>query len=376
MLKKKILHIIPSLIEGGAERLALDICIELGKRDDIEVMLVLLQDKNDYPELSSVANYKVIEARYIPSLTGKPIIEINQLMQFIHEYKPHVIHSHLFEAELVSRLRVVKNIKYFTHCHDNMRQLKKFSLETVKNKTNLTEYYERLLLLSAYKKNNNAFIAISEHTRQYFLQNLPGACRKNIHLLHNAIDYKRFHRAVKHRTGMPLRLINVGSFVTKKNQAFLVDVIDFLVKQNHDVHLTLLGEGELRQSVQNKVTQMGLDSHISLPGNIEDVPAMLKNANLYVHAATYEPFGLALLEAMAAGLPVVTLDGGGNRDIIKQHQNGVMVFEQDSGKFAEAILRIARDENQYQSISKEAIACAATYDIKGYVDRLLKLYQA
>ena len=372
---KRILHIIPSLIEGGAERLALDICIELSKRKNIEVILVLLQPTNDYPELSSQANCKVIEAKYIPSLTGKPLIQINKLTQFIDEFKPHVIHSHLFEAELVSRLRTIKNIRYFTHCHDNMRQLRKFSLQTVKNKTNLTEYYERLLLLNAYKKNNNAFIAISEHTKQYFIQNLPSVCRKNIHLLHNAIDFNRFHRASQPRKGLPLRLINVGSFVSKKNQSFLVDVVECLLKKNLDVHLTMLGEGELRQNVQDKVDRLGLQKFITLHGNTEDVAGMLKSANMYVHSATYEPFGLALIEAMAAGLPVITLDGGGNRDIIEQHKNGMMLFKQDAHEFAQAIHSLAEDENQYRSISNNAIEFARNYDIKNYVDKLLDLYE-
>jgi glycosyltransferase involved in cell wall biosynthesis len=96
---------------------------------------------------------------------------------------------------------------------------------------------------------------------------------------------------------------------------------------------------------------------------------------MYVHSATYEPFGLALIEAMAAGLPVITLDGGGNRDIIEQHKNGMMLFKQDAHEFAQAIHSLAEDENQYRSISNNAIEFARNYDIKNYVDKLLDLYE-
>ena len=94
-----------------------------------------------------------------------------------------------------------------------------------------------------------------------------------------------------------------------------------------------------------------------------------------MHAATYEPFGLVLIEAMAAGLPVVCLDGGGNRDIMEQNKNGIMVHQQDAKVFAEAILHIANNPTIYNEMSAYAAQYAARFDIKPYVDRLLELYR-
>lgn len=374
MATHKILHIIPSLIEGGAERLALDICIELSKRSNIEVAFVALNAKNDYPQLSSQLNYQVIPSKFIPSIKGKPTIETAALMQFIQNFKPDVIHSHLYEAELASRHEVLKGVKYFTHCHDNMKQLKKFSLQVMQSKSAFTDYYERALLLKAYEKCNNSFIAISKHTYDYFIENLPKQFHSRIYLQHNAIHFQRFHAAFSSRKSKPLKLINVGTFVAKKNQAFLVDIVNALVQKKVAAHLTMLGEGALRKNVEQKVNALGLSAHITMPGNVENVPEYLKEANMYVHSATYEPFGLVLIEAMAAGLPVVSLDGGGNRDIIDNGKNGYLISEQNVEKFANTILTLADNENTYEQMSRYSVEFAQKFDIKNYVDKLIELY--
>ena len=370
----RILHIIPSLRKGGAERLALDICIELSKRNGVEVALVALHKENAYQSLSNQINFHVIEAKYIPSLSGKASVKVDALMHFIREFKPDVIHSHLFEAEMASRCKLVDGVKYFTHCHDNMHQLKKFSWKTLFNKKLLTEFYERYLILRQYKKCNNSFVAISTHTQQYFFQNLPKTFQHRIHLQHNAIHFEQFHAVYSPRKTMPLKLINAGSFVAKKNQQFLVDVMLSLVTKAYGVDLILLGDGSLRNSVIDKVKSLGLESKIHLPGNVEDVPTYLSQASIYVHSATYEPFGLVLIEAMAAGLPVVCLDGGGNRDIIEQNKNGIMIYEQNAEAFANAILQIANNEELYRKMSNYAVNFARGFDIKPYVDKLLNLY--
>ena len=78
---------------------------------------------------------------------------------------------------------------------------------------------------------------------------------------------------------------------------------------------------------------------------------------------------------MAAGLPVVTLDGRGNRDLIVQGKNGYMVYEQDAEQFADRILEIWNDQQKYKEMSVFAQEFASQYDIKEYVDKLLILYK-
>jgi len=78
---------------------------------------------------------------------------------------------------------------------------------------------------------------------------------------------------------------------------------------------------------------------------------------------------------MAAGLPVVTLDGKGNRDIIEQGKNGFMIYKQSAELFADKIIELIKNKELYQSMSAYAVEFAKKYDIKEYVDKLIDLYK-
>src|SRR5687767_5381871 len=150
----KILHIIPSLNTGGAERLTLDICRELNAQGH-EVKLVISRDVNDYKLLSKDVDLHYLPAYVRPSVFGTWEKNLEPLNDFIRAFNPDIIHSHLFEAEILSRENIFEGISYFTHCHDNMPQFRNLSLQTVFNKKRLTNYYEKKHLLRQYLKCGN-----------------------------------------------------------------------------------------------------------------------------------------------------------------------------------------------------------------------------
>lgn len=379
-MKLKVLHIIPSLNKGGAERLALDICNELNKRKDVDVLLLSLSRKNEYKYLTEQINCLVCHAKIIPSIVRKENVELVELNKIILEYKPDIIHSHLFEAEIISRWKLIENLKYITHCHDNMKQFRNFSFKTLISKELITNFYEKQILLKRYKNCNNHFITISKDTEQYFKKTLPRSLSGNIRTLPNAINFHRFNNSEKinHELNKNefVKLISVGSLVDKKNQIFLVDVVKVLHFKNYKVQLDLLGDGQNKISIEKKIHEYNLQEYIFLRGNVSNVEDYLHESSIYVHSATYEPFGLVLLEAMAAGLPVVCLDGKGNRDIIEQSKNGFMIFEQNAELFAEKIIELIENKELYQTMSSYAVEFARKYDIKEYVDKLLVIYNS
>ena len=91
-----------------------------------------------------------------------------------------------------------------------------------------------------------------------------------------------------------------------------------------------------------------------------------------MHTATYEPLGLVLLEAMAAGLPVISLDGGGNRDLMINGKNGYLIENQDPKEFVDRILEVF----QNKEISGFTAEFAKQFEIKTYCDKLLEIYQS
>jgi len=136
-----------------------------------------------------------------------------------------------------------------------------------------------------------------------------------------------------------------------------------------------LGDGENRAMLEEKTTAYNLAGHVFFHGNVNNVEEWLWSSAISVHSATYEPFGLVLLEAMAAGLPVVTLDGRGNRDVMGQGRNGYLLLEQNPVAFATKIIELWRDKEKYSEISMYAQTYAQNFDIKQYVTRLLEIYR-
>jgi len=368
----KILHIIPSLSKGGAERLVITICNELQKRSDVEVRLMVMSNTNDYAQEMGTLSYNVVPALFVPSFTKKSKRDVSQLQSYIEAYAPNVIHTHLWQSEIVCSQINYPNALWVTHMHDNMPQLKRIRIP--RTKLELTNAYERWIVSSAYKKRNAHFIAISQDTHTYCKRNIPKKLRHSVSLLHNAINIKLFEHTKSIEIPITtIKLVSVGSLVHKKNHVFLIPVVSHLISRGYAVQLDILGEGPLRKELEQEISKQNLTNTICLQGNVP-VYEYYKQAQLYVHPATYEPFGLVIIEAMAAGLPVVCLDGKGNRDIIEQGKNGCMFFEQNPTLFAEKIIEICQDKEMYTSMSTYAVNFAKQYDIVPYVDRLLELY--
>lgn len=368
----KVLYIIPRLLKGGAERLCLDICNQLHNRSDVQVKLITFSVENAYPFLTENIDWQVIASQVKLSMHRRNQIQIAALQRAIDDFAPDVIHTHLFEAEIVSRSCYYPQAKWFSHCHDNMKQFHNFSVKTLFNKSLLTNYYEKLYLLSRYQANGgNTFIAISHDTEKFFRKTTRPY---NVCFLPNAINYEKFFCDRFCSTDTKLRLVNVGSYQDKKNQRFLVQVAKMLQNHHVDFEMNLLGDGEKYSEVANLINENQLESIVLQRGNVNNVEQYLHQSDIYVHSAYYEPFGLVLLEAMAAGLPVVCLDGKGNRDIMEQGKNGYMIEQQNAEQFADRILEIWNDRQQYKEMSVFAQNFAKDYDIKTYVDNLIDIY--
>jgi glycosyltransferase involved in cell wall biosynthesis len=373
-MRLKILHIIPSLRKGGAERIVLDICNELNKVQNIEVHIVTFYKENEYQFLTKDIHWEVIPSKVIPSITKKAIIDTALLQEKVDFFQPDIIHTHLYESEIILSQIDNGKAKRFSHFHDNMIQLDNSLLFNVSLKNKITNFYERNIIVKTLKPSSNNFICISNDTYLYAKKTLPKKLQDNINLLSNAIDVSRFANSkTKAILAKKIRLVNIGSFVKNKNQAFLIDVVKEL--SNYDIELLLLGDGPLRKEMEAKVFENNLEDRIYFKGQVENVESYLWNSDIYVHSSFSEAFGLVFLEAMAAGLPVITLDGKGNRDLIEEGKNGYMIYDQDPEKFAQRIIYLIENKGKYAEISNYCKEYAKKYDIKEYVNKLLVLYK-
>ncbi len=364
--------------------MAIEICTQLSKIQPLHVVLIYLENLNYYENQTKNLNVKLIESTVYPSLTSKNKIQVSELKEFIENFKPDIIHTHLFKAEIVSRYCLFDKANWFTHTHDNMVQLQNWSWKNIFKKISITNFYEKKILFNLYKKNSGThFIAISKHSESY-IKSVQS--KYPVTLLHNAINVKRFQKPADYNKSstnsgsspvenqlsvLTLKLINIGSFLKNKNQTFLIDIVKEIKNRGKKVQCIFLGDGPNLQEVKKKSITLGVEKECQFLGNVEKVEEYLWNADVYVHVSLREAFGLTLIEAMAAGLPVVTLDGGGNRDLMINGKNGFLIEKQDPKEFTDRILQVC----QNKEISNFNAEFAKQFDIESYCEKLLDLYK-
>lgn len=367
----KILHIIPSLIKGGAERITLDIFEELLHYEEHEVKLVYFRSINDYTYLTNKLPVQKIDLNFQFSLTSKSKGDIKELQQLVDQFQPDIIHSHLFESEVV--LSQLKNFsgKHIVHFHDNMRQFKKW--ENKLKKQHITEWFERKKVISSYQKRNVSFIGISKDTLAYIHKNLPHHFKS--YFLLNAVKIDRFKEPSSVERS-PLTAVMIASFVDKKNQQLAIKVIKELHLLNYPFHLYLLGDGPNKEDLKLLTAKLGLSKFIHFEGKVDHPEHYLRSKSIYLHTATYEPFGLVLIEAMAAGIPIVCTDGKGNRDIISEGVNGYLDKSFNEKQIASIIIETISNQSKTNEIISNAKNYCEKYDIKEYVKKLLEIYKS
>lgn len=368
----KILHIITDLRKGGAERIVTDIVRELNQRPGITAMLVLLDDLVTY-DISDIREFvKVIPASVTLSVLRPTGYDLKKLQEFVDAFRPEVIHSHLFIPDLVSRSLEYRGAKWFTHCHWNTREVARPALLPLSREA-LINWWVYHYITRRYRKYNNQFIAISPHTEAFYKANLPDL-QQNVHYLANAINVKAFQKYIHPApAGGTIRIVSVGSLIERKNQMLQIEVAAILKQRGADFHLDIYGQGPTRDKLQARIKELDLGDQVTLQGVHDNIGARMGAATLFLHTALYEPFGLVIVEAMASGLPVIALDGGGNRELVQDDENGYLIASPDAARIADRILQAAASP-LHGLLRQGAIQAAQRYDIVPYVSKLLDLY--
>jgi glycosyltransferase involved in cell wall biosynthesis len=385
----KILYVIRSIAYGGgAERLMFDIYNEIKKIKNVEVKLLILENSeyytrlnfpnSDFFEKQLINDSDVIHSNsYINlKILRKNEINIEQYKNLVDSFKPDIIHSHMYRAELFSREYLSSTACYFTHVHDNMIQFNNLTWNSIFSRGKITNFYEKLRLVKKYKKVNNYFISISKDTFS-FIQTSINPPKTNNFLLYNAINHANFFvsKFRQINSSKKINLVSIGNLVLKKNHAFSIEVAKILKSKNIFFELNILGEGFERNNLTSLIKEYNLEDSVFLRSMVTNVKDYLKEADIYLHPASYEPFGLVILEAMASGLPVICLNGKGNVGLNVEGKTGFMIDPPDAKKFADKILFLKNNPDEYSKISEYCVNFAKDYDIEIYCKKLVDIYQ-
>ncbi len=137
------------------------------------------------------------------------------------------------------------------------------------------------------------------------------------------------------------RILSTGRLIATKGFDLLIDAFSEIARQYPDWRLSILGEGQDKPYLMDKISRYGLGSQIEICPPTSDIAAELLRSSIYAAASRYEGFGLVITEAMECGVPCVSFDCEcGPGEIITHNRDGLLVEPLNTKKFAEALQRL------------------------------------
>ncbi len=295
----RILQVIDSLNLGGAEVLVKEMSPRL-RRLGYECDVVVLLRSGSAIETS-------LEAAGVPLHdTGvNKIYSIRQVLPLARLIKSYdIVHVHLFPAQLWTILAA--------------RIGKRVPLVTTEHGSNSRRQHAWLRPFDAWMyRQFRAIACVSQATAEEFVKWCPQVASKT-RVIPNGVVLESFATAEPAKLDMGttavLKVVFVARFELPKDHATLLRA--FAKIKTRNAQLLLVGDGPLRPQVHHLACELGIEARVTFLGLRNDVPRILKAADVYVHSTTSEGFGIAACEAMAAGLPIIATDVPGLSDVV------------------------------------------------------------
>ncbi len=226
------------------------------------------------------------------------------------------------------------------------------------------------LIISLVTMRASACTAISEDTKKR-AQELHNVTKKIVvtHLGIQPISVESVDRASLGMVDTVLSAVTIGRLIPRKGY----DALLRSWRSLSDIHLYIMGEGPLRDELQKSILEYGLQDCVHLMGYVseEKKRQVLEQSDIYVSAAEHEGFGIVYLEAMDAGLPLVTIANGGHEDFLVDGVNALFVPAGDVSALSLSIQRLVDDEDM-----REAMAEKNKEDAKNfYLDRTVAQFE-
>ena len=229
----------------------------------------------------------------------------------------------------------------------------------------------------------DAVLAVSEQVRQHAIA-VDGIAPERVETIYNGLDLTRWSgTAAASREGSPPVITTVGNLRHVKGHDLLLEAAAIVRRRVPQARFTFGGEvldAAYFQALRQQVVRLGLEEHVTFLGGVRDLPWHLAGADLFVLPSRSEGFSNAIIEAMAASLPVVATDVGGNAEAVRSGVTGTIVPPENAPALAEAILEILADPQRARAMGEAGRAVVAdqfTIDammrgITNVYDRLLQ----
>lgn len=214
-------------------------------------------------------------------------------------------------------------------------------------------------------------ICVSEYGREVGIA--AGMCdSERTVVIHNGVDVRRFEATQHGRRDVPV-VAFVGRLAPQKDPATFIQALATLERNSY--HAIVAGSGPDADSIAAEIERLGLHDSVELLGVRDDVSQILSSADVFVLSSTYECLPFSVLEAMAAGLPVVATNVGGVPELVVDRQTGFIVGSRDPEALAHAMRKLLADPHLRRRFGSAARArVEARFDIERFQREHVELY--
>lgn len=299
------------------------------------------------------------------------IYSLFKLYSLFRNLKPDVVHTHLFDDSLPALLAArLANIK--------VRGI-------VKADTGFHYFYNRKWVIADKFNNWNATdIVPPSNEAKAFIQKHENADLKKITMIHHGIPYhvftnqsEKFKSELIEKYNLEDKIVigTVSRLIDWKGYRYIVEAAQKVVQLHPKAVFLFVGEGPQKEELESLIKAKKLKQNIILTGWMDRtyIPSFYGVLNVYVHAASFEPFGFVIAEAMMNGAPIVSTPTGSALDSIKHKENGYLVEYKNSNSLAEGIIYTIQQGDQFKE--KEIETALKMFQFDTMYENYINLYK-
>ncbi len=202
-----------------------------------------------------------------------------------------------------------------------------------------------------------------------------GALPEKVRVINNAVDWPRGVGLIKTDEGRFYKIISAGRLVLWKGFEVLIDAVAELKTEIPEIKLTIVGSGPEEENQKSKIENQKLEDAVFLAGSLAkpDLAVKIASADVFVLNTAYEGFSHQIVEAMSLGVPVITTNVGGNPEIIKDGENGLLVGYNDKAALKAAILKLYQNRDLAARLGRNGAESVKKYSVEAMLESLTKL---
>ncbi|MEZ6067352.1 MAG: glycosyltransferase [Planctomycetaceae bacterium] len=339
-MPRRLAYCITDLDAGGAERALVQIACRL-QGPDWQIKVFCLGPEAELAEPLQLCG---IEVESLDVSRRRPIQAIRELAAGLRQWQPELLQTFLFHANIAGRL-AARSAKV-PLVVSGLRVAER----DARWRMRLDRWTQSLVTCNVCVSRGVADFSITE----------VGLAREKTVVIPNGVDAERFSTALPadlQTYGIPPQsrtLLFVGRLHPQKAPELLIEAARPLIERDSDLYLLLVGDGPMMEELRQQVRGSGMDRQVLFPGRLPNVAPLLKASTLLVLPSRWEGMPNVVLEAMAAGCPVVATAVEGSSDLIRHGESGWLCNPNSVNDLRAALTLALADESTRRRVAEES----------------------